>query len=78
MLAIQLTDKAIRRIVATMRLSNPIWIVLYTIFAAVCAKSATGDRLLVVLEDTKDKDLYSQLWADLQCRDYYKILMTVY
>ena len=33
----------------------------------VSAKSAIGDRILVVLEDGGEKNLYSQFWADLEC-----------
>ena len=33
----------------------------------VSAKSAVGDRILVVLEDGGEKNLYSQFWADLEC-----------
>jgi oligosaccharyltransferase complex subunit beta len=34
--------------------------------AAVNALSSSGNRLLVVLEDTAEKSLYSTLWADLE------------
>jgi len=30
------------------------------------AKSAVGDRVLVVLEDAANKALYSQFWQDLE------------
>ena len=30
------------------------------------ALSATGNRLLVILDDVADKDKYSQFWDDLQ------------
>lgn len=50
-----------------MRLFNSICVLLWTLFAIVQAKSATGDRVLVVLEDADEKPNYSQLWADLEC-----------
>lgn len=31
------------------------------------AKSAVGNRVLVVLEDSAEKALYSQFWGDLEC-----------
>ena len=31
------------------------------------AVSSSGSRLLVVLEQAADKDLYSTFWADLTC-----------
>jgi hypothetical protein len=34
--------------------------------AAVNALSSSGSRLLAVLEDTEQKDVYSTLWADLE------------
>ncbi|RMZ83680.1 hypothetical protein DV738_g1034, partial [Chaetothyriales sp. CBS 135597] len=34
------------------------------------AKSAVGDRVLVVLEDANEKQLYSQFWQDLESRDF--------
>ncbi|RMZ86704.1 hypothetical protein DV736_g6066, partial [Chaetothyriales sp. CBS 134916] len=34
------------------------------------AKSAVGDRVLVVLEDVDEKRLYSQFWQDLESRDF--------
>ena len=36
------------------------------------AKSAAGDRVLVVLEDDGERNLYSQFWADLECKIYPK------
>ena len=33
------------------------------------AKSATGDRVLVVLEDSAEKDSYRQFWTDLECEN---------
>lgn len=50
-----------------MRLLSSICVLLWTLFAFVQAKSATGDRVLVVLEDVDEKSSYSQLWADLEC-----------
>lgn len=38
-----------------------------SIFGLVQAKSAVGDRVLVVLEDSSEKALYSQFWSDLEC-----------
>ncbi|CAG8212024.1 unnamed protein product [Penicillium salamii] len=40
------------------------------LLAAVNALSSSGSRLLAVLEDTDQKDLYSTLWADLKARGY--------
>ena len=34
------------------------------------AKSVVGNRVLVVLEDASEKTLYSQLWSDLESRDF--------
>lgn len=34
--------------------------------AVVNALSSSGSRLLAILEDTEQKDLYSTLWADLE------------
>lgn len=34
--------------------------------AAVNALSSSGNRLLVVLEDAAEKDLYSVFWSDLK------------
>ncbi len=41
---------------------------LLVLLGLVSAKSAVGDRILVVLEDDGEKNLYSQFWADLECR----------
>ncbi|KAJ5836860.1 Oligosaccharyl transferase complex subunit Wbp1 [Penicillium robsamsonii] len=38
--------------------------------AVVNALSSSGSRLLAILEDTEQKDLYSTLWADLEARGY--------
>lgn len=43
------------------------------LLGVVSALSATGNRLLVVLDDVADKDKYSQFWGDLQGE-----LVTVY
>ncbi|KAI9278680.1 Dolichyl-diphosphooligosaccharide--protein glycosyltransferase subunit WBP1 [Phascolomyces articulosus] len=43
---------------------------LITLFSHVEAKSVTGDRVLVLLDDLADKDLYSRFWQSLQDRDY--------
>ncbi|KAK5083206.1 oligosaccharyl transferase glycoprotein complex, beta subunit [Exophiala xenobiotica] len=53
-----------------MRLFSSIWVLLWTLFTFVTAKSAVGDRVLVVLEDSAEKDLYSQFWKDLEARDF--------
>ena len=39
---------------------------LITLFFNVEAKSVTGDRVLVLLDDLADKDLYSRFWQSLQ------------
>ena len=36
------------------------------LFAAVNALSSSGSRLLVVIEDETQKDLYSTFWGDLE------------
>lgn len=38
------------------------------LLGVVQALSSAGNRLLVVLEELKEKDKYSQLWADLECK----------
>ncbi|KAI7852645.1 Dolichyl-diphosphooligosaccharide--protein glycosyltransferase subunit WBP1 [Circinella umbellata] len=43
---------------------------LITLFSYVEAKSVTGDRVLVLLDDLADKDLYSRFWQSLQDREY--------
>lgn len=40
---------------------------LLAIASVASARSATGDRLLVVVEDKAEQDKYTQLWADLAC-----------
>ena len=51
-----------------MRLSfSSLLLFLLTLLGLVSAKSAVGDRILVVLEDGGEKNLYSQFWADLEC-----------
>jgi hypothetical protein len=40
---------------------------LLVVVGVVQAKSAVGDRVLVVLEDQSEKALYSHFWADLEC-----------
>lgn len=50
-----------------MRLFSSICVLLWTTLASVHARSATGDRLLVVLEDAAEKENYQQFWADLEC-----------
>jgi oligosaccharyltransferase complex subunit beta len=49
-----------------MRLS--IFPLLFSLLGAVAAISASGNRLLVVLEDSTLKPLYSKFWADLECK----------
>lgn len=47
------------------------WLVAFfilTLLSAAQALSAAGNRLLVVLEELKEKDKYSQLWTDLECK----------
>jgi oligosaccharyltransferase complex subunit beta len=39
---------------------------LFGLLAAVNALSSSGNRLLVVLEDSAEKGLYSTLWSDLE------------
>ncbi|KAH0846515.1 Dolichyl-diphosphooligosaccharide--protein glycosyltransferase subunit wbp1 [Fonsecaea pedrosoi] len=53
-----------------MRLFSSACLLLLPLLSAVLAKSAVGDRVLVVLEDESQKGLYSQFWADLEGRDY--------
>jgi hypothetical protein len=51
-----------------MRLSFPFLLSLLLVtIGLVQAKSAVGNRVLVVLEDGGEKNLYSQFWADLEC-----------
>lgn len=38
----------------------------FCFLAVVNALSSSGDRLLVVLEDASQKDLYSTFWSDLE------------
>src|ERR1700753_3031500 len=49
-----------------MRLFSSLCLVLLSLLQLVSAKSAVGDRLLVVLEDESQKGLYSKFWADLE------------
>jgi oligosaccharyltransferase complex subunit beta len=42
----------------------------FCFLAVVHALSSSGSRLLVVLEDAAEKELYSKLWADLEARGY--------
>lgn len=50
-----------------MRLFSSICALVAALSPFVQAKSATGDRLLVVLEDVAEKENYQQFWADLEC-----------
>ncbi|KAI2931751.1 hypothetical protein CBS147320_2432 [Aspergillus niger] len=43
---------------------------LFGFLAVVHALSSSGNRLLVVLEDGSEKDLYSTFWSDLEARGY--------
>jgi len=43
------------------------WLLLAFV-SLVGALSSSGNRLLVVLEDAAEKDKYSQLWGDLECK----------
>ncbi|KAL4788649.1 Dolichyl-diphosphooligosaccharide--protein glycosyltransferase subunit WBP1 [Aspergillus varians] len=45
-------------------------LLLFGLLAAVNALSSSGNRLLVVLEDSAEKGLYSTLWGDLEARGY--------
>lgn len=49
-----------------MRLFSSICVLLWALATSVLAKSAQGEKVLVVLEDAAEKELYSQFWADLQ------------
>lgn len=58
-----------------MRLSSPFLVFLFLAFLGlVSARSAVGDRILVVLEDGGEKNLYSQFWADLECTLRFRTL----
>lgn len=39
---------------------------LFCFLAAVHALSSSGNRLVVILEEAAEKDLYSSFWEDLQ------------
>lgn len=56
-----------------MRLLAALTLLFLSLLQLVSAKSAVGDRLLVVLEDESQKGLYSKFWADLEC-----MLVTTY
>ncbi|KAL4920869.1 Dolichyl-diphosphooligosaccharide--protein glycosyltransferase subunit WBP1 [Aspergillus aurantiobrunneus] len=45
-------------------------LLLFGFLAVVNALSSSGNRLLVVLEDSAEKGLYSTLWGDLEARGY--------
>jgi oligosaccharyltransferase complex subunit beta len=49
-----------------MRVLPSLWLLALSLLHVVLAKSAVGDRLLVVLEDESQKGLYSKFWADLE------------
>ena len=49
-----------------MRLLSSLCLFVVSLTSLVVAKSAVGDRLLVVLEDESQKGLYSKFWADLE------------
>jgi hypothetical protein len=44
------------------------WLLL-TLLGVVSALSSSGSRLLVVLEDTSEKEKYSQFWGDLEGKE---------
>ncbi|KAI8140364.1 Dolichyl-diphosphooligosaccharide--protein glycosyltransferase subunit WBP1 [Fennellomyces sp. T-0311] len=50
--------------------------ILVTLFVNVEAKSISGDRVLVLLDDLADKDQYSQFWQSLQEREYQLTFIT--
>lgn len=49
-----------------MRLFKSLSLLLVACVGVVYAKSAVGNRVLVVLEDEAQKGLYSKFWADLE------------
>lgn len=49
-----------------MRLFSSLCLLLLAFLGVVSARSAVGNRLLVVLEDETQKSLYSKFWADLE------------
>lgn len=49
-----------------MRTSSMLFMPFVAFFGLVSARSATGDRVLVVLESAVTKDDYSQFWNSLQ------------
>lgn len=51
---------------ATMRVPSMLLMPFVALFGLVSARSATGDRVLVVLESAATKDDYSQFWDSLQ------------
>ncbi|OCT55074.1 Dolichyl-diphosphooligosaccharide--protein glycosyltransferase subunit wbp1 [Cladophialophora carrionii] len=53
-----------------MRLFSSLCLLLVSSLQLAWAKSAVGDRLLVVLEDESQRGLYSKFWADLEARDF--------
>ncbi|KAK7890346.1 oligosaccharyl transferase glycoprotein complex, beta subunit [Exophiala xenobiotica] len=53
-----------------MRFISSLCLLFLALLGAVSAKSAVGDRLLVILEDEAQKGLYSKFWADLEARDF--------
>ncbi|KAL6242663.1 oligosaccharyl transferase glycoprotein complex, beta subunit [Rhinocladiella similis] len=53
-----------------MRLFKSLSLLLVACVGVVYAKSAVGNRVLVVLEDEAQKGLYSKFWADLEARDF--------
>ncbi|EHY56716.1 oligosaccharyl transferase glycoprotein complex, beta subunit [Exophiala dermatitidis] len=53
-----------------MRLFSSLCLVVVALLSVVSARSAVGNRVLVVLEDESQKPLYSKFWADLEARDF--------
>lgn len=50
-----------------MRLLRTVLFLVAGLVSTTLARSATGDQVLVVLEDAAEKQLYSQFWSDLEC-----------
>ncbi|KAK5064653.1 hypothetical protein LTR84_000487 [Exophiala bonariae] len=53
-----------------MRPFSSLCLLILAFLGVVSARSAVGNRLLVVLEDESQKSLYSKFWADLEARDF--------
>ena len=59
-----------------MRLFSSLCLLFLSLLEVALAKSAVGNRLLVVLEDEAQKGLYSKFWADLECMSATATLRT--